>query len=84
MKRFQVLYGDGKCSIREMPGTFKCESDGLETELVMAVKKFFSCEVKQVGIPATHVETNLPDDYEQCGDCGLDHAYDVPFTDVHP
>lgn len=83
MKRFEVLYCDGKCSIREMPGEFRCDPDGLETRLVKKVADYFNCKAKQVGTPATHVEVDIPDDYEQCGICGMDHAYDLSDPRAH-
>lgn len=77
-KRFEVLYGDGKCCIREMPGkefTLKpgWHEDAI-AELAREVEKYFHCKVTSKDYDT--INTDLPADYELCGICHLDHAYD--------
>lgn len=71
-----VLYCDGKCTIAELQEEFTCDEDGLEVKLVKAAEKHFGFPCEQIGIPADYIEVTMPDDYEPCGTCGFDHAYD--------
>lgn len=77
----QVLCGDGAITVAGLDKKFDCslnDGEGAESALIKAVKKHWELPVKPVFVAGclNEIVVDPNGDYEPCGTCGRDHAYD--------